>query len=59
MSTPSPQPPSSVAKTSPKTPGADRTNSLAMITDFTPGAYITHDMLHMRGGHQVSWLFEI
>ena len=37
------------------TPGADRTNSLAMITDFVPGAYMTHDMLHMRGGHQVSW----
>jgi TonB dependent receptor/Carboxypeptidase regulatory-like domain/TonB-dependent Receptor Plug Domain len=40
------------------TPGADRTNSLAMITDYTPGAYITHDMLHMRGGHQVSWLLD-
>jgi hypothetical protein len=40
------------------TPGADRTNSLSMITDFTPGAYITHDMLHMRGGHQVSWLLD-
>ncbi len=26
-----------------------------MITNFVPGAYITHDMLHMRGGHQVSW----
>ena len=38
-----------------KTPGADRTNSLAAITDFTPGAYMTHDMLHMRGGHQVAW----
>lgn len=37
------------------TPGADRTNSLAMITDYVPGAYIVHDMLHMRGGHQVSW----
>ena len=37
------------------TPGADRTNSLAAITDFTPGAYMTHDMLHMRGGHQVAW----
>ncbi len=35
------------------TPGADRTNSLAMITDYTPAAYVTHDMLHMRGGHQV------
>ena len=40
------------------TPGADRTNTLAMITDFTPGAYMTHDMLHMRGGHQVSWLID-
>ena len=37
-----------------RTPGADLTNSLAMITDFTPGAYMTHDMLHMRGGHQTS-----
>ena len=25
------------------TPGADRTNSLQMITDFVPGAYYTHD----------------
>jgi Carboxypeptidase regulatory-like domain/TonB dependent receptor/TonB-dependent Receptor Plug Domain len=41
-----------------QTPGADRTNSLAMITDFTPGAYVTHDMLHMRGGHQVDWLID-
>ncbi len=40
------------------TPGADRTNSLAMITDFVPGAYMTHDMLHIRGGHQVSWLID-
>ena len=40
------------------TPGADRTDSLAAITDFTPGAYMTHDMLHMRGGHQVSWLID-
>ncbi|HVJ08639.1 MAG TPA: TonB-dependent receptor [Acidisarcina sp.] len=38
-----------------QTPGADRTNSLAMITDYVPGAYMTHDMLHMRGGHQISW----
>jgi outer membrane cobalamin receptor len=41
-----------------QTPGSDRTNSLSMITDYTPGAYITHDMLHMRGGHQVSWLID-
>ena len=37
------------------TPGADRTDSLAMITDFVPGAYMVHDQLHIRGGHQVSW----
>jgi hypothetical protein len=41
-----------------QTPGADRTNSLAMITDYTPGAYVTHDMLHVRGGHQVDWLID-
>jgi hypothetical protein len=40
------------------TPGADRTNSLAMITDYVPAAYVTHDMLHMRGGHQVAWLID-
>ncbi len=38
-----------------RTPGADLTNSLAMITNYVPGAYMVHDMLHMRGGHQVSW----
>jgi hypothetical protein len=41
-----------------ETPGASRTNSMAMITDYVPGAYMTHDMLHMRGGHQVSWLID-
>jgi outer membrane receptor protein involved in Fe transport len=41
-----------------RTPGADRTNSLAMITDYVPGAYVTHDMLHMRGGHQTTWLLD-
>ncbi len=40
------------------TPGADRTNSLAMITDYIPGSYVTHDQLHIRGGHQVSWLVD-
>ncbi len=39
-------------------PGADRTNSMAMITDNVPAAYVTHDMLHMRGGHQVNWLID-
>ncbi len=37
------------------TPGADRTNALQMITDYVPAAYVTHDMLHMRGGHQFQW----
>jgi TonB dependent receptor/TonB-dependent Receptor Plug Domain len=41
-----------------QTPGADRTNALQMITDYTPAAYVTHDMLHMRGGHQVDWLID-
>ncbi|PYT76027.1 MAG: TonB-dependent receptor [Acidobacteria bacterium] len=41
-----------------ETPGASRSNSLAMITDFVPGAYLTHDQLHLRGGHQVSWLID-
>ncbi len=41
-----------------QTPGADRSNSLAMITDYVPAAYVTHDMLHMRGGHQVDWLID-
>ena len=41
-----------------RTPGTDGTNSMSMITDFVPGAYITHDMLHMRGGHQTTWLLD-
>src|ERR1700722_15202932 len=38
-----------------RAPGADRSNSLAMITDFVPGAYFVHDQLHVRGGHQTTW----
>src|SRR4029077_14223329 len=41
-----------------QTPGATRSNSLAMITDYVPGAYFTHDQLHVRGGHQVSRLID-
>ena len=41
-----------------KTPGASRTLGMEMITDFVPGAYMTHDMLHIRGGHQTSWLID-
>ena len=38
-----------------RAPGAERSNSLAMITDFVPGAYVVHDQLHVRGGHQTTW----
>ncbi len=41
-----------------QTPGATLTNSLAMITDYVPGAYVTHDLVHIRGGHQVNWLID-
>jgi hypothetical protein len=41
-----------------ETPGADRTVGTEMITDYVPGAYMTHNMLHMRGGHQTSWLID-
>ena len=41
-----------------ETPGASRTNSLAMITDYVPGAVVTHNQLHIRGGHQVTWLVD-
>jgi hypothetical protein len=40
------------------TPGATNANNLAMITDYVPGAYQAHDMLHMRGGHQTNWLID-
>jgi hypothetical protein len=41
-----------------RTPGASRSNSMAMITNYVPGAYVTHDQLHIRGGHQTSWLVD-
>jgi hypothetical protein len=41
-----------------ETPGASKTNSVAMITDYVPSSYVTHDQLHVRGGHQVSWLID-
>jgi TonB dependent receptor/Carboxypeptidase regulatory-like domain/TonB-dependent Receptor Plug Domain len=41
-----------------ETPGSDRTNSLAFITTFVPGSYVTHNQLHVRGGHQVTWLID-
>lgn len=39
-------------------PGADRTNSLAFITDTVPSAVMVHDQLHIRGGHQVTWAID-
>ncbi|HYL78063.1 MAG TPA: TonB-dependent receptor [Bryobacteraceae bacterium] len=41
-----------------KTPGADLSNSMNMITSFVPGAYMTHDQLHVRGGHQATWAID-
>src|ERR1700690_2520473 len=41
-----------------RTPGASRSNSLAMITNYVPGSYVTHDQLHIRGGHQTTWLVD-
>ena len=31
---------------------------MEMITDYVPASYVTHDMLHMMGGHQVNWLID-
>jgi hypothetical protein len=41
-----------------QTPGASRATSFAAITDYVPGATMCHDMLHLRGGHQTSWLID-
>jgi outer membrane receptor protein involved in Fe transport len=41
-----------------RTPGATAANSVSMITENVPGAYVVHDQLHIRGGHQVSWLLD-
>src|SRR5580698_2502305 len=41
-----------------QTPGANSTLGMQMITNYVPGSYMTHDMLHMRGGHQTSWLID-
>ncbi len=41
-----------------ETPGASYTLGMQMITNYVPGTYMTHDMLHMRGGHQTSWLID-
>ncbi len=38
--------------------GADETNSFRIVTEFIPGAYMVHDQLHVRGGHQVTWAID-
>lgn len=38
-----------------RTPDADRTGSLAMITNNVPSTFVMHDHLHSRGGHGVTW----
>jgi outer membrane receptor protein involved in Fe transport len=40
------------------TPGADLSNSLTSITNYVPGSWTTHDQLHVRGGHQVTWAID-
>src|SRR5438093_10552952 len=40
------------------TPGASRSNSLALITDFVPGSYVVHHQLHICAGHQVPCLID-
>jgi hypothetical protein len=52
-------PPTDVTQTEiTRTPGAGNSDSLSMITNYVPGAYMVHDQLHIRGGHQVSWLVD-
>lgn len=41
-----------------RTPGADSANSFSMITDYVPSAVMVHDQLHVRGGHQVTWMID-
>jgi hypothetical protein len=41
-----------------RTPGGTQANSMAMITGLVPGAVMVHDQLHIRGGHQITWLLD-
>jgi hypothetical protein len=38
--------------------GVDSSTSFRIITQFVPGAYMVHDQLHVRGGHQVTWAID-
>ncbi|MDP9053840.1 MAG: TonB-dependent receptor, partial [Acidobacteriota bacterium] len=37
-------------------PGAEQMSSLRFITETAPGAFVLHDHLHVRGGHQIDWV---
>jgi len=37
-------------------PGAEQMSSLKFITETAPGAFVLHDHLHIRGGHQIDWI---
>lgn len=41
-----------------QTPGATRTGSAKAITSYVPGSYMIHNVLHVHGGHQVTWLVD-
>lgn len=40
------------------TPGAARSNSARVITNYVPGSYMIHNQLHVHGGHQLTWLID-
>ena len=40
------------------TPGAARSGSARVITSYVPGSYLVHNILHVHGGHQVTWLVD-
>src|SRR5437868_14135135 len=40
------------------TPGAARSGSVSVITSDVPGSYLIHNILHVHGGHQVTWLVD-
>ena len=40
------------------TPGAARSGSVRVITSYVPGSYLVHNILHVHGGHQVTWLVD-
>src|SRR5438309_2227008 len=35
-----------------------RSSRPPLVIDYVPGAYVTHNQLHHRGGHQVTWAID-